>query len=126
MTGRFAALAVVAASLLLADGAPAQWLKYPTPGAPRRTDGRPDLSARPPRLPDGKPDLSGIWAVECGVYGRDSCFTKSLFFDVAQNLKPDDVQMTPWAAAIQAQRESRDHVDDPNTRSSARARRYVP
>lgn len=110
MSGGFAA---VAASLWLAAGAHAQWLKYPTPGMPRLAEGKPDLSAKAPRLPDGKPDLSGIWAVECGVYGRDSCFTKSLFFDVAQGLKPEDVQMTPWAAAIQAQRESREHVDDP-------------
>jgi len=44
---------------------------------------------------------------------RDACFTRSLFFDLAKDLKPDDVEMTPWAAAIQAQRESRDHVDDP-------------
>jgi hypothetical protein len=64
-------------------------------------------------LPGGRPDLSGVWAVECGVYGRDSCFIRSLFFDAAQGLKPEDVQMTPWAAAIQAQRESREHVDDP-------------
>src|SRR5262249_35707122 len=35
------------------------------------------------------------------------------FFDLARNLNPDDVQMTPWAAAIQAQREARDHTDDP-------------
>src|SRR6516162_6957355 len=110
MRVRFGALL---ASLLLVAGASSQWLKYPSPGLPRLADGKPDLAAKAPRLPDGKPDLSGIWAVECGVYGRDSCFTKSLFFDVAQGLEPEDVQMTPWAAAIQAQRESRDHVDDP-------------
>src|SRR6185503_15698170 len=36
-----------------------------------------------------------------------------IFFDLAKGLKPEDVQMTPWAAAIQKQRESRNHVDDP-------------
>jgi len=113
MNSQHTVFAAVAASLLLAAGAPAQWLKYPSPGIPRTPDGKPNLSAPVPRLPDGKPDLSGIWAAECNVYGRDSCFTRSLFFDVAQGLKPEDVQMTPWAAAIQAQRESRDHVDDP-------------
>ena len=110
MIGRVAALV---ASLSLAAGARAQWLKYPTPGIPRLASGEPDVSAKTPPLPDGKSDLSGIWAVECGVYGRDSCFTRSLFFDRAQGLKSEDVQMTPWAAAIQAQRESREHVDDP-------------
>ena len=48
---------------LLATGARAQWLNYPTPGTPRTKDGKPDLSAKTPRLA-GKPDLSGVWQVE--------------------------------------------------------------
>ena len=102
-----------ALAVLLAAPAPAQWLHYPTQGIPRLADGKPDLLATAPRGVDGKPDLSGVWAVECGVYGLASCFTRSLFFDLAKDLKPGDVQMTPWAAAIAAQRESRNHVDDP-------------
>ena len=98
---------------LLAGLAPAQWVNYAIPGIPRLPDGKANLAAPAPRSPDGKPDLSGIWAVECGVYGRDSCFTRSLFFDLAKDLKPEDVQMTPWAAQIAAQREGRDHIDDP-------------
>src|SRR3984893_18351469 len=39
----------------------AQWLKYPTAGAPRKADGKVDMSASPPRMADGKPDFSGIW-----------------------------------------------------------------
>jgi hypothetical protein len=113
MNGRHAALATIAASLLLTGTARAQWLNYPTPGIPRLANGKPNLSAPAPRRADGKPDLSGIWAVECSVYGRDGCFTRSIFFDLAKDLKPEEVQMTPWAAAIQTQRESRDHVDDP-------------
>src|SRR3954468_20811011 len=82
----------------------AQWLNYPTSGLPRLPNGKPDLSAAAPRLPDGKPDLSGIWQ---GWGNNGVCM------DMAKDLKPGDVQMTPWAAGIQAQREKREHVDDP-------------
>jgi hypothetical protein len=103
----------IVAAVLLALPVDAQWLNYATPGVPRLADGKPNLSAPAPRGSDGRPDLGGIWAVECGVYGKDGCFTRSLFFDLAKDLKPEEVQMTPWAAAIAKQRESRNHVDDP-------------
>jgi hypothetical protein len=106
------AATVVAFTALWSAPAAGQWLNYATPGIPRLPDGKPNLSAPSPRTADGRPDLSGIWAVECGIYG-DGCFTRSLFFDLAKDLKPADVEMTPWASAIQAQREGRDHVDDP-------------
>jgi len=98
---------------VLAAPAVTQWLNYPTPGTPRLSDGRPNLAAPPPQRVEGRPDLSGVWAAECAIYGSDSCFTRSLFFDLAKDLKPEEVQMTPWASAVQKQRESRDHVDDP-------------
>lgn len=98
-------LGFVVAATTAASG---QWLDYPTPGIPRLADGRPNLTAPTPRTPDGKPDLSGIWSwcPDCRTADR-------LFFDLARGLKPSDVEMTPWASAIAAQRESRDHVDDP-------------
>lgn len=105
--------ALVGASVVAVIPARAQWLNYPTPGLPRTADGKPDLSA-PAATRDGHPDLSGVWTSECGIYGRDACFPKQgLFFDLARDLRPEDVTMTPWAAAIAAQRSSRDHVDDP-------------
>ena len=106
----FATIAFCAAATLRA---PAQWLNHPTPGAPRNADGRPNLSAPVPPTADGRPDLAGIWAAECSIYGRDDCFVRSLFFDLAKDLKAEDVQMTPWASAIAKQREARNHVDDP-------------
>lgn len=90
----------------------AQWLNYPTPGIPRSAEGKPDLKAPIPKTADGKPDLSGIWMVECGA-PEGGCFDRSLFFDLAKGLPPSDVEMTPWAAAIQQQRENRAGVDDP-------------
>jgi len=39
----------------------AQWLKYPTPGVPRKADGSVNMAAPAPRLASGKPDLSGVW-----------------------------------------------------------------
>lgn len=112
MTSRRAILAA-ATFALLSGPMHAQWLNHSTPGIPRLPDGKPNLLAPSPRTAEGRPDLSGIWAAECTVYGRDACFTRSLFFDLAKDLKPEDVEMTPWASAIQRQRESRDHVDDP-------------
>ena len=97
------AVAIIAALALFAGSAEAQWLNHPTPGIPRLPDGKPNLSAPTPRLPDGHPDLSGIWDVGNMLY----------FHDLATGLKPDDVQLTPWAAAIRKQRRDRNHVDDP-------------
>jgi hypothetical protein len=99
--------------LPLATVLEAQWLNHPSPAIPRTPDGKPNLSAPVPHTSDGKPDLSGIWAAPCAIVGRDSCFTQSLFFDLAKDLSAADVQMTPWAQGIQTQREARNHVDDP-------------
>jgi hypothetical protein len=101
--------ATLIALLALTSSGRAQWIGYPTPGIPRLADGRPDLSAPAPRTHDGRPDLSGMWAspcLDCGAGQRR-------YFDLALGLKPGEVVMTPWAAAIQKQRASRELVDDP-------------
>src|SRR5271169_1154639 len=49
---------------LLSSGAHAQWVNYPSPGTPRTSDGKPNLTAPAPRAADGKPDLSGVWRVQ--------------------------------------------------------------
>ncbi|HYR87415.1 MAG TPA: hypothetical protein VE422_25250 [Terriglobia bacterium] len=111
--------ASVTVTLLLSITAHAQWLNYPTPGIPRLPDGKPNLKAPVPRTADGKPDLSGVWdsrcySEECAQTGAPLAGGASpLFMDLAQGLKASDIELTPWAAAVQAQRVSRDHVDDP-------------
>ena len=52
-----------AAFMLMVQTIPAgaQWLDRPTPGTPRKPDGKPDLTAPAPRAPDGKTDFTGIW-----------------------------------------------------------------
>jgi hypothetical protein len=95
------------ASLLCFSAFPAsaQWLNYHAPGNPRTADGRVNLSAPTPRTPDGKPDLSGVW--ESGP---------EYFYDLANDLNPGDVLMLPWAKALQAEREGKDHQEDPLAR----------
>jgi hypothetical protein len=100
---------VLALATLIGTSGEAQWLNHPTPGIPRTADGKPDLSAPAPRTADGKPDLSGLWATPCLSCSAD----QRLFFDLAKGLPPSEVRMTPWAAAIQQQRQRRAHVDDP-------------
>src|SRR5713226_2525860 len=106
---RASLVTVAAASLVCMLSAPvtAQWINYPTPGIPRLPDGKPNLSAPTPRTPEGKPDLSGIWrGGRAGEYGYD--------YNVAQNLKPEDVQ--PWARALRLQRVQDFRKDSPLAR----------
>lgn len=69
----------------------AQWPAHPTPGMPRTSDGKPDLSAPAPRSANGKPDLSGVWRVKQASY----------LTYVTSDLKPDEIR--PWAAALYQQ-----------------------
>ena len=89
---------------LVSVSAAAQWLDYKAPGIPRLPDGKPNLSAPAPRTADGKPDLSGIWR---GGGGRFD-------YDVAQGLKPEDIQ--PWAETVRQQRVAEFRKDSPLAR----------
>jgi hypothetical protein len=81
----------IAVAFTLSMPAGAQWLKYKTPGIPRTSDGKPDLSAPTPRTPDGKPDLSGLWKDD----GADTTATSKAI----EAFKPQ-----PWAAALAKKR----------------------
>ena len=82
------------AVVVLALSAPlsAQWLTQPTPGVPRTSDGKPNLSAAAPRTPEGKPDFSGLWTKISPKYSRN----------IAADLRPEEIQ--PWARALVDQR----------------------
>jgi hypothetical protein len=77
----------------------AQWVKQPTVGIPRTTDGKPDLAAPTPKMPDGKPDLSGIWTLQPSGGG-------------ISQLKPEQIQ--PWAQALFKEREENLGKDSPS------------
>lgn len=79
----------------------AQWIGYPTPGAPRTANGKVNLSGPAPKYIDGKVDLSGTWEADAGF-----------FTDLTQDLKPGEVEMLPWAKAVQQDRELSDHQND--------------
>jgi hypothetical protein len=78
---------------LMSASLTAQWPSHPTPGVPRKPDGKPDLMAPAPRTADGKPDLSGLWRVKQTTY----------LTYVTSDLKPDEIR--PWAAALFKQRD---------------------
>jgi len=95
---------------LLAAGAVAQWIHYPTPGTPRTKDGKPNLSAPVPKTREGKPDLSGIWASIPPAKGRgadqSANSTDDLnFFNIENFLAPgQSISMTPAAESLYRQR----------------------
>jgi hypothetical protein len=93
--------AVLVVVTLLAGTASAQW-SYRDPNAPRTPDGRVDVNAPPPRTASGVVDLSGIWQTDLKYN-----------FNLAADLKPGDVVMTPWAQALFDARRDNNGKDDP-------------
>lgn len=83
----------------------AQWPNYRASGVPRAADGKVDLAAHAPRATDGRPDLSGVWES-----------APEYFYNLANDLKPDEVILRPWARALEAEREGKLHQDDPLSR----------
>jgi hypothetical protein len=68
--------------LAFSTSASAQWITQRTPGIPRTSDGKPNLSAPAPRTADGKPDLTGLWNKISPKYHRN----------IVADLKPEEMQ----------------------------------
>ncbi|PWU03564.1 MAG: hypothetical protein C5B51_18675 [Terriglobia bacterium] len=98
----FRGLLLAVACVFVVD---AQWLNYPTKGTPRTAGGKADLTAPAPRRSDGKPDLTGVWM---GI-------TKYMI-NIAADLKPEEVPFQPWAAAEYKRRRDTESRDDPSAR----------
>jgi hypothetical protein len=79
----------------------AQW-SYRDPNAPRTADGRVNMNAPTPRTATGTVDLSGLWQTDVKYN-----------FNLAADLKPGDVVMTPWAEALYQERRDNNGKDDP-------------
>jgi hypothetical protein len=85
----------------------AQWDPYPWKNMPRTPDGKVDLNAPPRRTIDGKVDLSGFWMPADNV--------KHLL-SLAADLKPEEVPLQPWAAALYQERIDNNGKDHPGVR----------
>jgi hypothetical protein len=113
---------IAIAVLMLSAPLAAQWMKLPTPGIPRTSNGKPNLTAPAPRTADGKPDFSGLWQRVSPKYASN----------IAADLKPGEVQ--PSAEALVQRRKEdlgRDHMSlqclpwGPNYASSGRMTKII-
>src|SRR3984957_7251414 len=97
-------LAAAAMVFTMTVAASAQWEPYPWKRVPRTADGKVDLKAPAKRTPYDKPDLSGFWMPEDPV--------KNLL-NLAADLKPDEVPLTPWGRGVLNERIANNGKDHP-------------
>jgi len=117
-SGAIVTLAGTALCCAIATSAFAQWLKYPTAGVPRTSNGAPNLEAPVPRTADGKPDFSGMWAPEdnrpCPPEGCNDMKVPQEFVNIGWGLK-DGLPYQPWAAELVKKRMAANGKDDPSS-----------
>ena len=90
--------------VLVASGvAQAQWDPFPNKNMPRLPDGKVDLNAPARTTADGKPDLSGFFMPREIKY----------LLNIASDMKPEDIPLTPEAARIYRERIDNNGKDHP-------------
>jgi hypothetical protein len=111
-----------------ASEAAAQWLNHPTPGVPRKADGKVDMTAPAPRMADGKPDLSGIWATaepnRAPQASARAVEERSDDKNIAASRQmrnigidlPGGLPYQPWQLPIVKERTDNEAIDDPHIR----------
>jgi len=108
---------VVAALLIFAPTAFAQWANNPDSSLPRTRDGKPNLSAPAPKTPDGKVNLSGVWLPAADPNGKPQGVENQIFpryfINIAADLKQDDVPFQPSARSLFIQRLQNGGKDSP-------------
>jgi len=117
-----ALMRLISAFTFFAVSAAAQWVTLPTPGIPRTSDGKPNLTAPAPKTSDGKPDFSGMWiprdvlpcnAGQRGVQCTELPLTPQVL-NIAAGLK-DGLPYQPWAADLVKNRAKEVAYIDPHT-----------
>ena len=121
-----AVLVLVMLVPLASERLAAQWLHNPTPGVPRKADGKVNMTAPAPRMVNGKPDLSGLWmtaetnrparAPVSDEAGDQTNITASRHMkDIGVDL-PGGLPYQPWLIPIVKERTANEALDDPHIR----------
>jgi hypothetical protein len=107
MTHRLLFLALL--SVLWVVPAGAQFDPFVPENTPLLANGKPNLVAATPKQ-GGHPDLTGVWEQY-----KETDFPRFLI-DISSGMKPGELSMQPWAAALVAQRAENHSVDHPGAR----------
>jgi hypothetical protein len=118
---------VVAALTMMGAPLAAQWLNNPTPGVPRKADGKVNMTAPAPRMANAKPDLSGLWMTAepnraPGSAGTADDPSDDRNITASRQMRnigvdiPGGLPYQPWLIPIVKERTANEAIDDPHIR----------